>query len=66
MNTQKIVNDICAISKCDVNLMDMKAVAEKARQIGLLAFAELIENDLSENKIINGSYFRVVQSMLGA
>jgi hypothetical protein len=62
----KTINEICIVSRAGVCLLDMKQVADKAKELGLPSLAELIERDLSENKITDGSYYSAVASLYGA
>lgn len=61
----KTINDLCLVSRQGVCLLDMKQVAEAAKLLGLLGLVELIETDLSQNKVRDGQYYPVIQSLLG-
>ena len=65
MSDIKLINDMCLLSRRGVCLMDMSQVAEKAQQLGLTQLAELVEKDLQENKITDGSYFPLVAGIYG-
>lgn len=60
-----ITRDICLVSREGVCLLDMKQVAESAKQLGLTGLADLIEADLSENRILDGQYLPAIKNVLG-
>jgi hypothetical protein len=66
MNTDpKLLNQVCLISREGVCLLDMRQVEAKARELGLMTLANLIETDLEHNRITDGQYFPIVAGVLG-
>ena len=56
---------VCILSKNGVCILDMRAVLDAAKQRYFIDLVRIIENDLSENKILNGEYSRVIEPIYG-
>lgn len=63
MTTEKILQQICTLSKHRVCIFDLKAVAEKAREIGLVSLAELAERE--KDNSTGGAYYAAIKSLYG-
>jgi hypothetical protein len=61
----KLTNDLCLVSREGVCLLDMQRVIDTAKSLGLSQLAELVEQDLQENKILDGAYYPIVAGVYG-
>jgi len=61
----ELINQICLISREGVYLLDMRQVEAKARQLGMENLADLIDDDLKNNRITDGQYYPIVAGIFG-